>query len=92
MPTETKHLRTGSRIIGLGTVIREHPRLKPESVMCRGCYNDDYNHGLGGQTQCWHFEGARVVDKSGHSSIHTVGGHDVRKNKTLNCWVGRNGS
>jgi hypothetical protein len=27
---------------------------------CVGCYNDDYNHGLGGATGCWSFETAVV--------------------------------
>lgn len=28
---------------------------------CRGCYNDDYNHGLGGAKECWSFPTAVVV-------------------------------
>lgn len=28
---------------------------------CRGCYFDDYNHGLGGATECWHFKDAKVI-------------------------------
>ena len=23
---------------------------------CGGCYNDDYNHGLGGAKECFHFD------------------------------------
>lgn len=28
---------------------------------CRGCYNNDYNHGLGGATECWSLATAKVV-------------------------------
>ena len=31
---------------------------------CKGCYNDDYNNGLGGAKECWHFdEKQELVDK-----------------------------
>lgn len=30
---------------------------------CRGCYNDEYNHGLGGAKQCWSFTDAKIVWK-----------------------------
>ena len=26
---------------------------------CRGCYNDDYNHGLGAK-ECWSFASAKI--------------------------------
>lgn len=29
-------------------------------VDCEGCYNDDYNHGLGGAEECWCFKDARI--------------------------------
>lgn len=28
---------------------------------CRGCYNDDYNRGLGGAKECWSFEEAELI-------------------------------
>lgn len=28
---------------------------------CRGCYNDDYNHGLGGATVCWSLASAKLI-------------------------------
>jgi len=28
---------------------------------CRGCYNDDYNHGLHGVKECWHFKTAKLI-------------------------------
>ena len=28
---------------------------------CAGCYNDVYNHGLGGATECWAFADAKLV-------------------------------
>lgn len=31
--------------------------------MCRGCYNEDYWHGLGGAKECWSYESAEVVPR-----------------------------
>lgn len=31
--------------------------------MCSGCYNNDYNHGLGGSKECWSYESAKVEKK-----------------------------
>ncbi len=28
---------------------------------CQDCYNDVYNHGLGGAKECWMFEKAKVI-------------------------------
>jgi hypothetical protein len=28
---------------------------------CRGCYCDDYNHGLGGAAQCWSLADAKLI-------------------------------
>lgn len=30
---------------------------------CSGCYNDDYNRGLGGAKECWSFKDAKIVSK-----------------------------
>lgn len=27
-----------------------------EKKDCQGCYNNDYNHGLGGAKECWSFD------------------------------------
>ena len=28
---------------------------------CAGCYNNEYNHGLGGSKQCWSFKTAKLI-------------------------------
>ena len=28
---------------------------------CMGCYNNDYNHGLGGAKECWSLKDARLI-------------------------------
>lgn len=28
---------------------------------CSGCYNDDYNHGLGGAKECWYYKDAKLI-------------------------------
>ena len=28
---------------------------------CSGCYNDDYNYGLGGAKECWCFKTAELI-------------------------------
>ena len=37
--------------------------MKKEKSMCNGCYNDDYNYGLGGAKGCWLFGCAKVIDR-----------------------------
>ncbi len=32
-------------------------------AMCSGCYNDDYNNGLGGAKECWNYKGAKVIKR-----------------------------
>ena len=39
-------------------VIERGPKMGKE--YCRGCYNDDYNHGLGGAKECWSFADAKL--------------------------------
>ena len=29
---------------------------------CRGCYNDNYNYGLGGAKQCWSFDKSKKLE------------------------------
>ena len=33
-------------------------------ALCRGCYYDDYNHGLGGAKGCWSFDSAEVCARA----------------------------
>ena len=28
---------------------------------CEGCYNDEYNYGLGGAKECWCFKTAKLI-------------------------------
>lgn len=37
--------------------------IKEKQKYCSGCYNDDYNHGLGGATQCWSLEKMVVIQR-----------------------------
>jgi hypothetical protein len=32
-----------------------------EKRNCYGCYNDDYNRGLGGAEECWGFKKAKLI-------------------------------
>jgi hypothetical protein len=81
-------IRPGHGIHGRGTIVKEHPRTTPTKAMCTGCYEDDYNHGLGGATECWLFKTARVVDKVGYSSIYVENGPDTVMRRTNSCWNG----
>jgi hypothetical protein len=37
--------------------------LAMTKAKCAGCYNDDYNHGLGGATECWSYSGAKLISR-----------------------------
>lgn len=37
--------------------------MKKNKSMCAGCYNDEYNNGLGGAKECWSFKDAKVVKR-----------------------------
>jgi hypothetical protein len=30
---------------------------------CAGCYNDDYNHGLGGSNECWSLDSMELIKR-----------------------------
>lgn len=30
---------------------------------CNGCYNNDYNFGLGGSKECWSFKDAKLIKR-----------------------------
>ena len=32
-----------------------------EKTNCTGCYNNDYNNGLGGAKECWSFKDAKMI-------------------------------
>lgn len=34
--------------------------MKKSKQMCAGCYNDQYNYGLGGAKECWSYNTASV--------------------------------
>ena len=81
-------IRSGSGIHGSGVIVEEHPKSSPTKTKCAGCYDDDYNRGLGGATECWGFKTARVVDKVGHSSLYRENGPDTIMRMTHSCWHG----
>lgn len=37
--------------------------MKKTKELCSGCYNDDYNYGLGGSKECWSFKSAKVIKR-----------------------------
>ena len=37
--------------------------MEKSKSLCAGCYDDEYNHGLGGAKECWSYETARIVKK-----------------------------
>lgn len=37
--------------------------MKKDKEMCAGCYNNEYNYGLGGAKECWSFKSAKVIDR-----------------------------
>lgn len=82
-------MKRGTVIHGSGKIIREFKTLKPSKQMCRGCYDDVYNHGCGGASECWAFKGSKVVTKIGYRSIHSTK-MDTKISRTLSCWHGVN--
>ena len=40
---------------------KEGEEMKKEN--CQGCYNDDYNHGLGGSKECWSFPKEELIPR-----------------------------
>ena len=60
--------------------------MKKSKDLCSGCYNNDYNHGLGGSKECWSFSWARVIQRI---PIHVdqPPPYDKKKAKPmLNCY------
>jgi hypothetical protein len=57
------HRSVGLRLLGAeqrGAGVRAKKKSK---AMCVGCYNDDYNHGLGGAKECWSYESAVIIKR-----------------------------
>lgn len=52
---------------------------------CVGCYNDDYNHGLGGATECWHFKDAKLIQRVA-ISIDQPPPYTQKPSKLPNCY------
>lgn len=75
---------------GFGTVTKEYKTIKPTKSMCSGCYNNQYNHGLGGAKECWSFSDAKVVDKLAYPNIHCTSSQRQNYKKTLSCYHGVN--
>lgn len=59
--------------------------MKKNKSMCSGCYNDEYNHGLGGAKECWSFESATVkLQKEVH--INQMPPWKQKPEKMLSCF------
>lgn len=43
--------------------------MKKTKEACCGCYNDDYNRGLGGSKECWSYKSAKIIKRIG-ISVH----------------------
>lgn len=37
--------------------------MKKSKEACSGCYNDDYNRGLGGAKECWSYKSAKIIKR-----------------------------
>ncbi len=37
--------------------------MKKSKAMCDGCYNNDYNNGLGGAKECWSYPEAEIKQR-----------------------------
>lgn len=54
--------------------------------MCSGCYNNDYNYGLGGAKECWSFDSA-TIEKKIQIHINQSPPYDKKKAcKFLSCY------
>lgn len=53
--------------------------------LCRGCYNDYYNHGGGGAEGCWSFASAEVC-KRAFIHLSMVPPWAVKPVTTLSCY------
>lgn len=60
-PQESQSTAGASRCAPGADQPSESPTRTRKSDGCRGCYNDVYNHGLGGARACWHLATAQNV-------------------------------
>ncbi len=54
--------------------------------LCAGCYNDEYNQGLGGANECFYFKKARVCKKKEVHIDDVPPWKHQRIFKTLTCY------
>lgn len=55
-------------------------------TMCIGCYNDDYNNGLGSSRECWEYENAKIERKM-QIHINQCPPYDLNNfENRLNCY------
>ena len=54
--------------------------------MCSGCYNNDYNNGLGGAKECWSFKDAEIVSRILIGNWENPPYLNKKKYKVLNCF------
>lgn len=60
--------------------------MKKSKDLCAGCYNNDYNNGLGGAKECWSYSEAEVVDRI-PVHINQMPPYDKKNaRKMLNCY------
>lgn len=54
----------GKHLVSEESVCACQPKTIEEKLAyCKGCYNEDYNRGLGGAKQCWNAEDMTVVQR-----------------------------
>ncbi len=79
-----------SKYHGYGKIIKEYKSLKAKKDMCSGCYENEYNFGLGGAKGCWNFKDAKVVDKIAYPNLNCTEAQREKYKKTLSCYHGVN--
>ena len=52
---------------------------------CSGCYNNDYNHGLGGAKECWLFDSAKLIMRK-EVHIHQRPPWDQKAKRFPSCY------
>jgi hypothetical protein len=59
---------------------------KKSKSLCSGCYNNDYNHGLGGSKECWSFKDGKIIKRIA-IPVHMRPPYDVKNARyTMNCF------
>jgi len=60
--------------------------MKKSKRMCVGCYNNEYNFGLGGAKECWSYEDAKIVPKITMSINESPPYNKDRAKPTMSCY------